>query len=182
MKRITAIHCSNLSIIPSHVSVMVASSHRAQLGRFWVTEKQILLAAGSTGYNSVVLWWGPAWLFLPEKLLCILNPQTPGRNEPSRWRDGRAGASPCFPTPNLLPLLNGVGFPGGDFGASWECWLLWWEICISNQTPFLLWPGWAAHPQHSWQVLLLGTAQKCCGAHPTMVWASPSALLSWDVV
>lgn len=135
----------------------------------------------------MVLWWSPAWLFLPVKLLCILNPQAPGRNEPSRWRDGRAGASLCFPTRNLLPLLNGVGFPGAAFGASWECCLLWWQICISNQihfllwpcisnqTPFFMWPWWAAHPQHSWQVLLLGTAQKCCGAHPTMVWASSSA-------
>lgn len=109
---------------------MSNSSHGAQLCHFWVTEKQILPAAGSTGYNSVadVVVGAQPGFFLSVKLLCVLNPSNTWKEQSQPGTcggDGKAGASPWFPNRNFFPAFpTGIFFPLAEWGwISWSCFL-----------------------------------------------------------
>lgn len=105
---------------------MLTSSHGAQLCHFWVMEKQILLAAGSTGYNSVAdVVVGPSLAFPLCEIIVCFKPSSTWKERAQQvpvegWKGRSLGQEllPAFPTGIFSPLLRGIGFPGAVFGAS----------------------------------------------------------------
>lgn len=94
---------------------MLTSSHGAQLGRFWVIEKQILLAAGSTGYNSVAdVVVGLSLGFPLCEMIVSFKSSSPWKEQPQQvpvegWKGSSLGQE------LLPPFLRGIFFP--------PCWM-----------------------------------------------------------
>lgn len=165
---------------------MSNSSHGAQLCRFWVTEKQILPAAGSTGYNSVadVVVGAQPGFFLSVKLLCVLNPSNTWKEQSQQVPvEGMEGQEllPGFPTgifsllsqqESFSPLLSGVGFPGAVFWSQLGVLLVVVGDLQLQPNPVI------AQPQHSWGRSPAGNNPKNpMELIPRLVWASTSACL-----
>lgn len=95
---------------------MVTSSHGAQLCRFWVIEKQILLAAGSTGYNSVAdVVVGPSLGFPLCKIIVYFKPSSTWKEWAQQvpvegWKGRFLGQEPlpAFPTGIFSPCCIGL--------------------------------------------------------------------------
>lgn len=111
---------------------MLTSSHGAQLCRFWVIEKQILLAAGSTGYNSVAdLVVGLSLGFPFSEILVYFKSSSTWKEQPQQvpvegWKGSSLGQEqllPAFPTGIFSPCGMGLDFlelfsvPAAQLGA-----------------------------------------------------------------
>lgn len=102
------------------------SSHGAQLCHFWEIKKQILLAAGSTGYNSVAdAVVGPRLGFPLCEIIVCFKPSSTWEEQAQQvpvegWKGSSSGQEllPALPAGIFFPLLSGIGCPGAGFGAS----------------------------------------------------------------
>lgn len=176
-------HCNSLLKSFNHSSscfqVMWTSSHGAQLCRFWVIEKQILLAAGSTGYNSVAdVVVGPSLGFPVVEIIVCFKPSNTWKEQAQQvpvegWKGRFVGQEllPFFSTGIFSPCWVGLDFlelflvPAAQLGVLL---VVVGDLHLKHlkAKPVIAVAWWAALPQHPWEVLLLGTAQKC---HPRMV-------------